>query len=87
MSNTIQINMIADEGQMQHLLIAELTSIGFDAFEEKETELDAFVREKNFNEKDLQNLLMQYNIDYTKTIIEQQNWNALWESNFQTCGC
>ncbi len=82
MKNTIQINMIARGEELQYLLIAELTSIGFDAFEEKDNELDAFIKEENFEENDLQDLLSHYKIDYKKTLIKHQNWNALWESNF-----
>ena len=83
MNNTIQINIAAINTDLQHVLIAELSSIGFDAFEQKDNELDAFIDEDNFDEIGLTGVLKQYQIGFTKTVIPPQNWNELWESNFQ----
>jgi ribosomal protein L11 methyltransferase len=34
-------------------------------------------------ENELNILLNKYDINYSKSIIKKQNWNALWESNFE----
>ena len=83
MNNTIQINIAAINTDLQHVLIAELSSIGFDAFEQKDNELDAFIDESKFDEKELTEVLKKHHVDFKKTIIPPQNWNKLWESNFQ----
>lgn len=83
MNNTIQINIAGINTDMQHVLIAELSSINFDAFEQKDNELDAFADENNFDEQVLIEVLKKHHVDFKKTIIPPQNWNELWESNFQ----
>src|SRR5438309_837541 len=83
MQNTIQINITVDNTLIRDELIARLSTIDFDAFEEKDQELDAFIDEEKFDAERLEDLLKQYRLLYTKTIIEKQNWNAVWESNFE----
>lgn len=83
MNNTIQINIPAVNTDLQHVLIAELSSIGFDAFEQKDNELDAFADENNFDEQGLTDVLKLHHVDFSKTVVPPQNWNKLWESNFQ----
>lgn len=70
-------------GDQAELLIAELAEAGYEGFEEQETALVAFIPEADFNEAVLQELLTANGIAYTQERVEQQNWNALWESNFQ----
>lgn len=82
MSNYCEITMNAQE-PVQDLLIAELSSIGFDGFEQEEESLKAFVPEENYPHELLNILLKKYDISYTKSIISKQNWNQLWESNFE----
>ncbi|MCW3111435.1 MAG: ribosomal protein methyltransferase [Segetibacter sp.] len=83
MNETVQIAIAADDDQVREQLIAQLSAIDFDAFEEKDNELVAFIDSNNFDASLLEDTLSVYNLNYTKTIIEEQNWNALWESNFQ----
>jgi len=83
MTDTLQITISVNDDDIREELIARLSVINFDAFEEKETALAAFVDEKKFNSIQLENILAAYGVSYTKEIIKDQNWNALWESNFQ----
>lgn len=68
------------------LLIAELGEIGFDSFEDSEKGFSAYVRSANFDVQALETLLLRevdgYHLDYEIQDVEEQNWNALWESNF-----
>lgn len=80
--NTIQITIDVTEQYLKDELIALLSDIQYNAFEEKETELCAYVKEEDFEAEALEAILSSYNFSYTKSIIEEQNWNALWESNF-----
>ncbi len=82
MKNTIKITIGSDEN-LQQILIAELTAIGFDAFEEKDTALEAFIAQEKFDNSALQTLINHYKLNYEESIIKEENWNALWESNFQ----
>jgi len=82
MQNTIQITMPVTDEALKDIVIAELSEIGFDGFEEEAGSLSAFCNEGVFNEDELKQLLGEHNLRYTNTIIAPQNWNELWESNF-----
>ncbi len=82
MSDYCEIAISAEEG-MHDILIAELAGIGYDGFEEFPGLLKAFIPEADFMENELNILLNKYDVKYSKSIIEKQNWNALWESNFE----
>ncbi|HWB24941.1 MAG TPA: 50S ribosomal protein L11 methyltransferase [Chitinophagaceae bacterium] len=82
MQPTIQIN-IAAGGDLRELLIAQLSEAGFDGFEEEENNLIACCSEELFNEIVLKEILDGHNLTYEKTVIPPQNWNEVWESNFQ----
>lgn len=34
-------------------------------------------------EKELEIIFKQYNLTYLKSIVKEENWNAIWESNFE----
>jgi ribosomal protein L11 methyltransferase len=83
MVNYIKIEIQVTSSEQSEILIAELSEINFDAFEENENSLSAFIKEEYFNEDELQKIISVKNISYTKTIIAETNWNAKWESEFQ----
>lgn len=83
MNNTIKINIVEVSEDIQQVLVAELSAIGFYAFEEKDNELDAFINEDDYNENLLNEIFLKYNFNFNISIIPPQNWNALWESSFQ----
>jgi ribosomal protein L11 methyltransferase len=68
------------------LLIARLTSLGFEGFQETEDALLAYIPEDNFNEKLLLKVIVSVSdknkIRYTLKKIKEQNWNEEWEKNF-----
>ena len=79
--NYIQIAITAEK-QIQELLIAQLTEIGFDGFEETDTILKAFIQEELFNLTSVTKILVTYNLSFQQITIPKQNWNEVWESNF-----
>lgn len=74
------------EEWQQDLLIAELAGIGFDTFEDTAVGFDGYIPSSNLNIAALETVLLGnvegYQLDYTVEEIEEQNWNELWESNF-----
>lgn len=71
----------------QDLLINDLADIGFDTFEETDAGFNAFIPEPNFNLGSLETLLGQLSVEIMLTYdvknVAHQNWNKLWEENFQ----
>ncbi len=86
MSTTIQVSIdVADEA-MKDMMIAELADLGFDGFEETETGLLSYIALAGFDGEltsGLEELVNRYGLTYTSNAIDKQNWNALWESNFE----
>ena len=81
MSSTIQIDIQVADDAVRETLVALLAEIGFDGFEELPNLLKAFITETDFNNELLIEVLANHS--YTQTSIEKQNWNLLWESNFE----
>ena len=82
MKNYIQIEFQNISQAQSDVLIAQLSEIGFEGFEEEENKLKAFITSGDFDEKSLQDISNSLQIDFSKTIIEETNWNQVWESNF-----
>lgn len=82
------VNFVSTDIQdwQKDLLIAELADIGFDTFEDTETGFSGYVPSSNFDLQALETLLfsqvVDYNLDYIINEVKEENWNAIWESNF-----
>ncbi len=68
------------------ILIAELGELPFDSFIETESGFSAFILKDLWNENILADIYIlenpEFQISYTFEEIEQVNWNAEWEKNF-----
>ena len=78
--DSIRIGIEANEEQ-QEILISELTELGADGFEQTENTLIAYFNPHTLNSYEVNSLLKEYNFDIST--IKEQNWNEVWESNFQ----
>lgn len=82
--DSYQYSFSVDRAQ-QEVLLAFLSTLTFDAFEEKEGEILAFCPANTSIpelEGQLSNLQQQFSFKYEKQLIPYQNWNAVWEENF-----
>jgi len=82
MKNFIKIEIETTSSEDSEILIAELSENNFYAFEQNESSLISYIIEEDFNKINFKKLLSQ-NATYKKSIIEDRNWNADWESQFQ----
>lgn len=75
------------EDYQQDLLIDMLAGTGFDTFEEMEGGFKAYIPEGDFNKELLEKNLAPYHemfsFSYQVNVIQQKNWNEVWESNFE----
>jgi len=83
MISYIQIEFQDIATDQSDLLIAALSMIGFEGFEEGEKDLKAFIPFDEFDEAALKEIAEKNGLDFIQTTIEETNWNAVWESNFQ----
>lgn len=68
--------------EQAEILIAQLSTIRFYAFDEEDNLLNAYVKEKDFDEKKLKSILHSDQV-FNKKIIEEENWNRQWESGIK----
>ena len=79
----VQIQFTNQTTEQNDILIAMLADIGYEGFEENGNVLKAFIKEAQFDKDLLDALSKNNNCAYTLSVIEQQNWNAAWESSFE----
>lgn len=82
MERYYQLTIPVNSTDQLEILIAALSELGFNGFEEEENSLKAFIEEAQYDQKEVDALLQQHELSSLLTIIDKQNWNALWESNF-----
>lgn len=84
--NKIIIKITPFQEWIRDILNAQLAEIGFDSFVDSETGVEAFIPAKNYNEKDLKNVLAIYSDNFSFEIhqefIPDENWNEQWEKNY-----
>lgn len=82
------IRLRIEDPAIADILMTELFEQGYDSFEEHPSGLDAYVATVLFDRAILEQTLVSYT-DLCAIAIESveplqpQNWNAIWESNFQ----
>ena len=67
------------------ILLAFLSHLPFDTFQENEDILDAFVSEKEYYpelDQEVADLQQTFPFSFRKIFIPYQNWNKKWEDNF-----
>ncbi|TJZ53653.1 50S ribosomal protein L11 methyltransferase [Sphingobacterium olei] len=74
------------EDWQKDLFIAELGEIGFDTFEDAQDGFVAYIPSANLDVQALETLILTqadgFHLDYEINELGEQNWNILWESNF-----
>lgn len=82
----LELNIKVDTA-FSEILIAELSGIGFDSFQELDNCLMAYVEENLYDEKAVEQLRTQYqnlfSFDFELGQLEDKNWNKIWEDNFE----
>jgi ribosomal protein L11 methyltransferase len=90
MSNNIYIEYrftVEPKEPASDILIAELGEAGFESFVEEEDEVLAYIQKADWSLDILNDIQIltnkNFKIRYGYKEIEQENWNATWEQNFQ----
>lgn len=80
-------NLSSSEEFHKDLLIDALSGIGFDTFEDVDQGFKAYIPTENLDEvkvKELKDVFSSmFSFIYTLNSIPHQNWNEVWESNFE----
>ena len=81
--NHIQITIAAADPELQDVLVALLSDLGFEGFEQTDDALQAYLPERSFDAEALETLLTPMNLAYNSMVLPERNWNEEWENNFQ----
>jgi ribosomal protein L11 methyltransferase len=76
----IHINEISPE--VSDILVALLPDMGFSGMEETPTGLKAYATEGQVDTPALDALCAELGITYSNAVLQEENWNSSWESNF-----
>ena len=82
MKSHIKVHFKQNDPAARELLLALLTEIGFQGFEEGHSYLNAFAEEESIDLQILEELALSQNVGYDVEILPPQNWNESWEKNF-----
>ena len=81
--NHLQITIPTTDADIQEILIALLSTLGYEGFEQQDAVLQAFVPEEQFDAGSLDEVLRPKGLSYSTVRLEERNWNEEWEKNFQ----
>lgn len=87
--NYIELNIaIEPKEPWTEILIAQLAEINFESFTENEGQLQAYIQEQQLIHEEFETAIAflkenSVSVVYSSKKIEEENWNATWEADFQ----
>ncbi|RYY69179.1 MAG: 50S ribosomal protein L11 methyltransferase [Chitinophagaceae bacterium] len=82
MTNYISVHFKSIPAQSE-MITALLMDMGFEAAEEQDHETIISIKEDQFDEPALKEVMEFFGVTYSLATVAQQNWNAQWESSFE----
>lgn len=82
MDTFVEISFQEISPEQSGILIAHLSELGFDGFEETATGLKAYINQTSLERKQLNEITASLGVVYSERNIPPTNWNREWESNF-----
>ena len=84
----VHIKMEPFREEWAEMVEAEIVDLGFDSFMVDEPFLHAYIPKEQFSERNLKTMLSafdsaEYRVTHTVELVKEQNWNAVWESDFE----
>ena len=82
----IELNIPVSDAEQAEILTAELSELPFESFVTEREVLKAYIPQSKLIDykEDADEVLRRYGVEGARYVqIESQNWNALWESNFE----
>lgn len=83
MGDHVHLTISVSDQLQKDVISAGLFELDFDGVEEQDDALHAYVSSERYNETEVRQLLDGHDVSFTTSIEPMQNWNAVWESNFE----
>lgn len=80
--NHLRVTIPVTDNSIQEILIACLTELGYEGFEQQEDSLHAYMPGSAIDTAALDTMLGRYGLAYVTDILPERNWNEEWERNF-----
>lgn len=84
----INFNITPFSEEIADILIATMSTIGYEGFQYTDTGFTAYITCEQFEEESiqkleiLQSLAVDYQIDWNFSVLQDRDWNLEWEKNF-----
>lgn len=78
-----RIHIPCDKQETKDILVALLADLGYEGFNEDYQSLTAFISDNQFIQSELDEVISNFNLNYTRETVVNRNWNEEWEKNFQ----
>ena len=84
----INFNITPFSEEIADILIATMSSIGYEGFQYTDTGFTAYITCEQFEEERiqkleiLQSLAVDYQVDWNFSVLQDRDWNLEWEKNF-----
>ena len=78
-----QVEFSGIAADVADILIAQLSDMQYEGFEEEGASLKAYIPEAFFDKDRLDELCRRFSVSCSVDLLPDTNWNELWESNFQ----
>ena len=80
----IELNISVADSEQSEIVVALLSDYPFEAFDEAEGELRAYIQTAEWSQcqKWVESMLVEQGLRFAALEVEQHNWNAEWESSF-----
>ena len=83
MSDYIKIQIELHEPGQSEILVALLSQAGFEGFEEQDKLLQAFIPQQAYDDSRTLEILQSFSLSHSMHLIREQNWNEIWEREFE----
>lgn len=81
--NSIKLTFPVENELQAEIILATLCNLTLDGAEQTDSALIIYLPEIHFNESQIKEALGSEQCNFEVETIQAQNWNALWESNFE----
>ena len=81
----VELNISVADDEQSEIMMALLADYPFEAFEEQDGTLRAYIQTSEWEQccQEVEAMLLEQEVQFTVIDVEQQNWNAEWESGFE----
>jgi ribosomal protein L11 methyltransferase len=83
MADYIKIEFEHLNSEQKDIVIALLTALNYEGFEEEDDLLKAYIPSRIYDENKLKTFGKNHKLSFSVSKLQDKNWNRHWESNFQ----